>query len=47
MWGPPEYNFLPAQMSAKRGLRQFRQEGGRCTDERTTAAHPPVGDAPM
>ena len=27
MWGPPDYNFLTAQMSAKRGLRQFRQKG--------------------
>ena len=27
MWGPPDYNFRTAQMSAKRGLRQFGQEG--------------------
>ena len=27
MWGPPDYNFLTAQMSAKRGLRQFGQKG--------------------
>ena len=27
MRGSPDYNFLTAQMSAKRGLRQFRQKG--------------------
>ena len=27
MWGPPDYNFLTAQMSAKRGLHQFGQKG--------------------
>ena len=27
MWGSSDYNFLTAQMSAKRGLRQFGQKG--------------------
>ena len=27
MRGSSDYNFLTAQMSAKRGLRQFRQKG--------------------
>ena len=27
MTSPPDYNFLTAQMSAKRGLTQFRQKG--------------------
>ena len=27
IWGPSDYNFLTAQMSAKRGLRQFGQRG--------------------
>ena len=27
MWGSSDYNFLTAQMSAKRGLHQFGQKG--------------------
>ena len=27
IWGPSDYNFLTAQMSAKRGLHQFGQRG--------------------
>ena len=47
MRGSSDYNFLTAQMSAKRAFAPVQTKRGRCTDERTTAAHQPTGDAPM